>query len=84
MRHVLTPRSKGFVAAVASLGSSLDCIYDMTIAYTTRSGLHVRPQAPSLFGTQAGRTSLMPVGGGGARGESFAVVVPFERWARVM
>ncbi|EGD82607.1 hypothetical protein PTSG_03262 [Salpingoeca rosetta] len=50
-QHVLTPRSKGFIAAVQSLGTSLDSVYDMTIAYTSATGSYVRPEPPTLFGT---------------------------------
>jgi len=32
-RHVLTPRSKGFVATVAGLRDHLDAVYDITIGY---------------------------------------------------
>jgi 1-acyl-sn-glycerol-3-phosphate acyltransferase len=33
LRHVLTPRSKGFVATVAALREHLDAVYDLTIGY---------------------------------------------------
>lgn len=33
LKHVLVPRSKGFVATVEGLGSHLDAVYDITIGY---------------------------------------------------
>jgi 1-acyl-sn-glycerol-3-phosphate acyltransferase len=33
LTHVLTPRSKGFVASMHGLGDSLDAVYDVTIGY---------------------------------------------------
>jgi len=33
-RHVLIPRTKGFVASFQSLGEHIDAVYDLTIGYT--------------------------------------------------
>eukprot|EP01147_Barroeca_monosierra_P003528 gene3528-6146_t len=49
MKHVLTPRSKGFATSIQSLYPSLESVYDITIAYTTCSAAYVRPVPPSLF-----------------------------------
>ncbi len=37
-RHVLHPKTAGFVAAVQALGPRLDAVYDVTVAYTLREG----------------------------------------------
>eukprot|EP00055_Hartaetosiga_balthica_P013459 m.69050 g.69050 ORF g.69050 m.69050 type:complete len:459 (+) comp8263_c0_seq2:44-1420(+) len=47
-QHVLTPKTKGFVTCVMSLDDSLSAVYDVTLAYTTRSGFTKRPPPPYM------------------------------------
>ena len=52
-RHVLHPRTAGFVAAVRALGAELDAVYDVTVSYDnharTARDADPRPNEKALF-----------------------------------
>jgi len=52
-RHVLHPRTAGFIAAVRAFGSDLDAVYDVTISYTNHPDVVAsddpRPSEKAVF-----------------------------------
>ena len=58
-QHVMIPRTKGFVASVLGLGSSVDAVYDVTIGYEGPSsfGLFLQGRAKKVHLHVRGRKS---------------------------
>lgn len=51
--HILQPRTKGFVSMSKALRDTADAVYDVTIAYGTKSDEEVKPSFLSLYFTAA-------------------------------
>lgn len=52
LKHVLTPKYKGFHIALENLKDNLDAVYDATVIYSCTKGNKktLRTKAPSMFG----------------------------------
>lgn len=61
LKHLLQPRTKGFVAAVSALRNELDCVYDVTIAYGDKPYDDVSPNAAELYLTPTSKDRVVNV-----------------------
>ncbi len=61
LKHLLQPRTKGFVAAVTALRHELDCIYDVTIAYGDKPYDEVTPGGGELYVVPASKDRVVNV-----------------------